>query len=214
MKNHRSCITIFQAPWRSQCPTRKISLLKCFPWQMEEFPSFHVWFVWASLIESRNTSPSPLVEVTNNKQLPSSFGWTWWKCSLGGRYCWCMHYYCNSWTKAPTPLQTLTSNMPELLQRVFFYCWERWILHTCSDFAPKFDTTTTNLPSATHISTLACVFSLDTAERLGGEPESRVPKGGSPDREDATHLLKTLKEKQFSNFRKKNRNAIEMPLEI
>ena len=98
MKNHRSCITIFQAPWRSQCPTRKMSLLKCFPWQMEEeFPSFHVWFVWASLIESRNTSPSPLVEVTNNKQLPSSFGWTWWKCSLGGRYCWWMHY-CNSWT--------------------------------------------------------------------------------------------------------------------
>ena len=187
MKNHRSCITIFQAPWRSQCPTRKMSLLKCFPWQMEEeFPSFHVWFLWASLIESRNTSPSPLAEVTNNKQLPSSFGWTWWKCSLGGRYCWCMHY-CNSWTnniasrtptfeRHPHLLQTLTSNMPELLQRVFYYCWERWILHTFSDFAPMFHTTTTNLPSATHISTLACVFSLDTAERLGVEGEWRVPK--------------------------------------
>lgn len=57
-----------------------------------------------------------------------------------------------------------------------------------------------------HISTLARVFSLDTAERLGGEQERRVLKVGSPDEEDATHLLKSLKEKHVSNFRK-DRNA-------
>ena len=155
MKNHGSCIPIFQAPWPLPCPTRKMSLLKCFPWQMEtpnrvsEVPCLVCLGLLVQRVETLHHHH--WLSVTNNKQLPSSFGWTWWKCSLGGRYCWCMHY-CNSWTnniasrtptfeRHPHPLQTL--NMPELLQWIFYYCWERWVLHTFSDVAPKFDTTTT-----------------------------------------------------------------------